>query len=183
MSTRCPSTPPGAADRRTSPGLPQGTADTVTVLRASPSSWPCACSSRGSRLRSAYFIERSLRRRAVVESEPSIRTLTFSTTSKTNLLTFSGGVGRQLFHYLKLRVVSLPSASVTRLGNFGGLFKVCGNNLPTFKGNFWKGVKIFHFSSEIIFGQLLLQTLGDFFLVTLHSCPLSSFVSSLPSRH
>ena len=31
---------------------------------------------------------------------------------------------------------------------------------------FCKGVKINHFSSEIIFGQLLL-TFGDFFLVTL----------------
>ena len=37
---------------------------------------------------------------------------------------------------------------------------------PTFLGNFCKGVKIYHFSSEIIFGQLLL-TFGDFFLVTL----------------
>ena len=27
-------------------------------------------------------------------------------------------------------------------------------NLPTFYGNFCKGVNIFHFSSEIIFGQL-----------------------------
>jgi len=26
---------------------------------------------------------------------------------------------------------------------------------PTFLGNFGKGVKIYHFSSEIIFGQLL----------------------------
>ena len=37
---------------------------------------------------------------------------------------------------------------------------------PTFLGNFSKVVKIYHFSSEIIFGQLL-QTFGDFFLVTL----------------
>ena len=37
---------------------------------------------------------------------------------------------------------------------------------PTFLGNFCKGVKSYHFSSEIIFGQLL-QTFGDFFLVTL----------------
>ena len=33
---------------------------------------------------------------------------------------------------------------------------------PTFLRNFCKGVKIFNFSSEIIFGQLL-QTFGDFF--------------------
>ena len=37
---------------------------------------------------------------------------------------------------------------------------------PTFLGNFCKGVKIYHFSSEINFGQLL-QTFGDFYLVTL----------------
>ena len=36
----------------------------------------------------------------------------------------------------------------------------------TFLGNFCEGVKIYHFSSEIIFGQLL-QTFGDFYLVTL----------------
>ena len=36
----------------------------------------------------------------------------------------------------------------------------------TFIGNFCKGVKIFHFSSELIFGQLL-QTFGNFLLVTL----------------
>ena len=36
----------------------------------------------------------------------------------------------------------------------------------TFLGNFCKGIKIYHFSSEIIFGQLL-QTFGDFYLVAL----------------
>ena len=53
-------------------------------------------------------------------------------------------------------------ASVTRLGDFllfGQLFKPLATiNLsksPTFLGNFCKGVKIFNFSSEIIFGQLL----------------------------
>ena len=35
----------------------------------------------------------------------------------------------------------------------------------TFLGNFCEGVKIFNFSSEIIFGQLL-STFGDFLLVT-----------------
>ena len=39
---------------------------------------------------------------------------------------------------------------------------------PTFLGNFCKVVKIYHFSSEIIFGHLL-QTFGDFFLVTLYA--------------
>ena len=38
--------------------------------------------------------------------------------------------------------------------------------LSTLLGNFCKGVKIIHFSSEIIFGQLL-WTFGDFLLVTL----------------
>ena len=37
---------------------------------------------------------------------------------------------------------------------------------PTFLDNFCKGVKIYHFSSEILFGQLLL-TFGNFILVTL----------------
>ena len=53
---------------------------------------------------------------------------------------------------------------VTILGDlldFGQLFKVCGNNyLPQIAyilGNFCKGVKIYHFSSEIIFGQLFRQ--------------------------
>ena len=39
--------------------------------------------------------------------------------------------------------------------------------LTTLSGNFCKGVKIIHFSSEIIYGQLL-QTFGDFYLVTLN---------------
>ena len=37
---------------------------------------------------------------------------------------------------------------------------------PTFLGNFGKGVKIYPFSSDIIFGQLL-YTFGNFFPVTL----------------
>ena len=40
--------------------------------------------------------------------------------------------------------------------------------LPTVVGNFRKVVKIFHFSREIIIGQLLLQ-FGDFLLVTLEA--------------
>ena len=62
---------------------------------------------------------------------------------------------------------------MTRLGDllhFGQPFKACGNKYlpksPTLLGNFCKGVTIIHFSSEIIFGQLLL-TFGDFYLVTL----------------
>ena len=58
---------------------------------------------------------------------------------------------------------------MTRLGNlldFGQFLKPFATiNLsksPTFLGNFCKGVKIVHFSSEIIFGQLLL-TFGKCF--------------------
>ena len=62
--------------------------------------------------------------------------------------------------------------SVTRLpidctfGNFSEL--VATLFLPNFFGNFCKGkcVKIFHFYSEIMFGELL-QKFGDFVLVTL----------------
>ena len=53
------------------------------------------------------------------------------------------------------------------LGNF--LKPLATINLPkspTFKSNFCKGVIIYPFCSEIIFGQLL-ETFGDFFLVTL----------------
>ena len=63
--------------------------------------------------------------------------------------------------------------SVTRLGGNVGYFSkpvatIILPKLPTFLGKFCKGVEIFHFSSEIIFGQLLL-TFGDFLLVTLQS--------------
>ena len=63
--------------------------------------------------------------------------------------------------------------SVTRLCNlldFGQPLKPLATihlaKSPTFLGNFFNGVKIYHFSSEIIFGQLL-KTFGDFVLVTL----------------
>ena len=61
------------------------------------------------------------------------------------------------------------------LGNF--LKPLATINLPkssTFLGNFCKGVKIYHFPSKIIFGQLLL-IFGDFFLVTLILTELLSF--------
>ena len=42
------------------------------------------------------------------------------------------------------------------LGNFLGPFATINlAKSSTFLGNFCKGVKIYHFSSEIIFGQLL----------------------------
>ena len=74
----------------------------------------------------------------------------------------------------QLSAVSM-SSSVTRLGDLldcgQALKPLAGINLPkspTFVGNFCNGVKVYHFSSEIIFGQLL-QTFGNFFLVTLMS--------------
>ena len=67
----------------------------------------------------------------------------------------------------------LEEISVTRDGDFlhfGQPFKAGGNNylpkLPTLLGNFCKGVKIIHFSCEIVFGQLL-WTFVNFHLVTL----------------
>ena len=54
------------------------------------------------------------------------------------------------------------------LGNFLKLLATINlSKSSTFLGNFWKAVKIYHFSSEIILRQLL-QTFGNFFLVTLH---------------
>ena len=60
--------------------------------------------------------------------------------------------------------------SVTRLGNFlhfGQPFKAGATiilpKLPAFLGNFCNGVKIIHFSIEIILGNLF----RDFYLVTL----------------
>ena len=62
---------------------------------------------------------------------------------------------------------------MTRLGDllrFGKLFKAGGNHyfaqIVHILGNFCKGVKIFHFTREILFVQLL-WTFGNFLLVTL----------------
>ena len=67
----------------------------------------------------------------------------------------------------------LVPGSVSRLSDllhFGQLFKACSNNylaqIAHILDNFCKGVKIFQFSSEIIFGQHFL-TIGDFLRVTL----------------
>ena len=69
--------------------------------------------------------------------------------------------------------VNLFIISVTTFGellDFGQLLKPLAAiylpKSPTFLGIFCKGVKIYHFSSEFIFGQLL-YTVGNFFLVTL----------------
>ena len=64
----------------------------------------------------------------------------------------------------------IEGTSVTRLGNFldFGLAAINLPKSPIFLGNFSKGVKIYHFSCEIIFGKLL-KTFGDFFLVTLET--------------
>ena len=73
------------------------------------------------------------------------------------------------------------AASVTRLGDlldFGNFLKplaiIILPKSPTLLGNFCKLVKIYHFSSLIIFGPLL-QTFGDFFLVTLINIQQNSF--------
>ena len=74
---------------------------------------------------------------------------------------------------------SIGTNPITKLGNFQtseavwpdlAIFWTLGNflkplatiNLPKFPNNFCKGVKIYHFGSEIIFRQLL-QTFGDVF--------------------
>ena len=79
----------------------------------------------------------------------------------------------------KVCFIFLIETSLTRLGDlldfgFGQLFKAFVN-LPkslTCLDNFCIGVKSYHFSTEIIFRQLLL-TFGDFFLVTLESIKIS----------
>ena len=57
--------------------------------------------------------------------------------------------------------------------DFGQLFKDFGKiyllKSPTFFGIFCKGVKTYHLSGEIIFGQLL-YTFGDFFWSHYHHC-------------
>ena len=68
----------------------------------------------------------------------------------------------EAFPYMRQQYnVHLPT-SVTRLGDFlhfGQPFKACCNNyfsqVATMLGNFWKGVKIIYFSSEIILGNFL----------------------------
>ena len=73
---------------------------------------------------------------------------------------------------------------IGRFLEFGQLFEALATiNLsqsPTFLGKFCKSVKIFNFSIEIIFGQLLL-TFGDFLLVTLPPTYLQTLFLSL--RH
>ena len=67
-----------------------------------------------------------------------------------------------------MAIIVWPDLAIyVTLGNFlKPLAAIILPKSPTFLGNFCKGVKIYHFSIEIIFGQLLL-TFGDFFLVTL----------------
>ena len=72
-------------------------------------------------------------------------------------------------------------ANYLTLGNFlKPLAQIILPKSPTFWGNFCKGVKIYHFSSEIIFGQLL-QTFGDFFLVALILVRLRACLFVFPS--
>ena len=60
-----------------------------------------------------------------------------------------------------VRLPTYPPTSVSRLGDFwtlGNFSKPLATinlpNSPKFLGNFCKGVKIYNFSTEIIFGQL-----------------------------
>ena len=76
-------------------------------------------------------------------------------------LSFSSTITEE-FHAVENTLSTYLSNSVTRYGDlldFGQVFKAFGNNYlpksPIFLGIFCKGVKIYHFSSEIIFGQLL----------------------------
>ena len=76
--------------------------------------------------------------------------------------------------YLPNCQTNLVSVQCDQIGRFTGLWATFQSlwqpfilpKSPTFLVNFRKGVKIYHFSSAIIFGQLL-STFGDFFLVTL----------------
>ena len=72
------------------------------------------------------------------------------------------------FFLLQRRQAVWPDLAIFwTLGNF--LKPLATINLPkspTFLGKFCKGIKIFHFSSEITFGQFL-KTFGNFLLVTL----------------
>ena len=66
---------------------------------------------------------------------------------------------------------SIQCDQIGRFFNFGQLFKAFGKNYfpqisHILRQFFCKGVRIYRFSSEIIFGQLL-STFGNFFLVTL----------------
>ena len=71
-------------------------------------------------------------------------------------------------------------ASYWTLGNFSKpLATINFPKSPTFLGNFCKGVKIFNFCSEIIFGKLLL-TFGDFLLVTLLPLLFFTFPLNFP---
>ena len=59
--------------------------------------------------------------------------------------------------------VRLQSDQIGQLLGLWASFKGFGNNsFAPFLGNFCEGVKIYHFSSDIIFGQLL-KTFGNFF--------------------
>ena len=77
-----------------------------------------------------------------------------------------------------------PQTSVTRLGDFLHFVQLLKPfatiilpKYTAFLGIFCKVVKIYHFSGEIIFGQLL-ETFGDFYLVTL-PLTVAPFILSL----
>ena len=68
------------------------------------------------------------------------------------------------------------------LGNFSKpLATINLPKSPTFLGNFYKGVKIFNFSSEIIFGRATFKDIWRFFLVTLVSMSMDTWSSNFPA--
>ena len=103
---------------------------------------------------------------------------------------WSSGYGRRLMSRRSWVLIPVSdTSSVTRLGDFCtlGIFlkPLAPINMPkspTRLGNFCKGVKIYHFSSEIFFGQLL-QTFGDFLLLTLDSNNEAVFIHWFCSYH
>ena len=85
-------------------------------------------------------------------------------TSRNRKINFASNKGRRTQR--ENEIVHLQCDQIGRLFVLWQLFKAFSNHLkplatitlpksPTFLGNFCKGVKIYHFSSEIIFGQLL----------------------------
>ena len=80
-------------------------------------------------------------------------------------------VWRLIYDLIFIHSVVLLRDQIGRFIGFQATFQSLWQQLIyqkslTFLGNFCKGVKIFNFSSEIIFGQLL-QKFGDYLLVTL----------------
>ena len=148
--------------------------------------------------KSSTFFSSKARRRRIAEIYKLSFLLRFKSPSDLRSLKQPQGSYKFEFYFIicrrfwdaqKIQRKMFDSDSVTRLGDLldvGQLFKACGTIiLPeslTFSGKFCKGVKIYHFSSEIFFGQLL-QTFGDFLLLTLDSNNEAVFIHWFCSYH